>query len=79
MIPNNGKLCDDCFKQTELGRYSKPHNNLEIHDQQKVVRGHIFGGYEERKYFCLACRAIFLHSTDKNDVGWFLLNINNVS
>lgn len=73
MKANYKKICDECFKQFELGRYSKPHNNLEVFDEQKVVRGHIFGGYEEQKYRCLACEAIFLHSTDKNDDGWMLL------
>lgn len=64
--------CALCAEQSKKSPNSKPHDFLRKTDQCRIFEGKKPRGYEEQDYQCLACKAKFTQSTNKNDLPWTL-------
>lgn len=65
-------FCEDCKNQEKLGRYDKPHSNLQSVDFKSFNRPMV-GGYEETYYKCSVCKAEVTHTNDKHEFRhWFV-------
>ena len=65
-------ICALCEEQVKKMPRSKPHDFLVEMDTCRVFKGQGARGFEEQDYQCLACKARFTRSTNRNDLAWTL-------
>ncbi len=65
-------LCELCEDQAKKSLNGKPHEYLVKIGTCRIFTGKKPRGFEEQDYQCVACKAKFTQSSNKNDLPWTL-------